>query len=271
METAKAIVYATGAPHRIRMIAGGVTRFHSVSNGLKLIKEEAVIFVHDGVRCLLSTELVHNCYEQALSLGSAVPVVDARDSVRVVSEGGSLQGGEIVIATGAHDRLLRSIDPALAYSVRPVKGQILRLDQSAMPLLGHVVRTPEMYLAPKSSGWMVLGASSEDRGFDPSITAGEVLELLRAAWECVPGIYELPIVETRFGFGPTTIDHAPMLGPGGAPHLWLAMGYYRHGLLFSPYAADILARRLLDGARSQWLETFSPERFHATASERTAD
>jgi len=241
-------------------IPGGIFSPHDHQLDNRLLLEALIA----SLRALPNVTIVEGAGEGMLeNAGSASPLYRW--------EGGSLQGGEMVIATGAHDHLLRAIDPSLAYSVRPVKGQILRLDQSAMPLLGHVVRTPEMYLAPKSSGWMVLGASSEDRGFDPSITAGEVLELLRAAWECVPGIYELPIVETRVGFRPATIDHAPMLGPSGAPHLWLAMGYYRHGLLFSPYAADILARRLLDGVRSPWLETFSPERFHATASERTAD
>lgn len=85
METAKVMVYATEAPHRIRMISGGATRWHSVRNGLQPIKEEAVIFVHDGVRCLLSTGLVHNCYEQALKLGSAIPVVDSKDSIRLMT------------------------------------------------------------------------------------------------------------------------------------------------------------------------------------------
>ena len=85
METARAMIYATEEPHRIRMIGGGATRWHSVRNGLQPIREDAVIFVHDGVRCLLSTELVHSCYEQALLLGSAIPVVDPRDSVRVIT------------------------------------------------------------------------------------------------------------------------------------------------------------------------------------------
>jgi len=85
METARAMIYATEEPHRIRMIGGGATRWHSVRNGLQPIREDAVIFVHDGVRCLLSTELVHSCYEQAILLGSAIPVIDSRDSVRVIT------------------------------------------------------------------------------------------------------------------------------------------------------------------------------------------
>jgi 2-C-methyl-D-erythritol 4-phosphate cytidylyltransferase len=49
-----------------------------------------VIFVHDGVRCLASKALVHRCYEQAIRLGSAIPVIDSRDSVRMVEGEGSV-------------------------------------------------------------------------------------------------------------------------------------------------------------------------------------
>ena len=71
---------------RIQITAGGRTRFHSVQNGLQLITEESIVFVHDGVRCLLSTDLVHRCYEAALEYGSAVPVIDSKDSVRLQRE-----------------------------------------------------------------------------------------------------------------------------------------------------------------------------------------
>lgn len=175
--------------------------------------------------------------------------------------GCEIAAADVVMATGARTDLLRRVAPHLAAAVRPVKGQILRLDQSASPLIDHVIRTPDVYLAPKSDGMIALGASSEDRGFDAAITAGEVMELLRAAWECVPGIFELPIAETRVGFRPASIDHEPMLGASGVDRLWLAMGYYRHGILFAPLAARLLAARIVRGERSAWLDTFSPERF----------
>jgi len=69
---------------RIQITAGGRTRFHSVQNGLSLIDDECMVFVHDGVRCLLTTDLVHRCYEAAIDLGSAIPVVDCKDSVRII-------------------------------------------------------------------------------------------------------------------------------------------------------------------------------------------
>ena len=89
LETGKTILNSTRAPGRIRMVPGGATRFHSVQNGLRHIREDSVIFVHDGVRCLLTVGLVHHCYETCLVYGSAIPVIDSRDSVRLVSAGGS--------------------------------------------------------------------------------------------------------------------------------------------------------------------------------------
>ena len=69
---------------RIQITAGGRTRFHSVQNGLALVTEESMVFVHDGVRCLLTKELVKRCYEAAIESGSAIPVVDCKDSVRII-------------------------------------------------------------------------------------------------------------------------------------------------------------------------------------------
>ena len=69
---------------RIQIATGGRTRFHSVQNGLDLINEECIVFVHDGVRCLLTTDLIHRCYEAAMDLGSAIPVTDCKDSVRLI-------------------------------------------------------------------------------------------------------------------------------------------------------------------------------------------
>ncbi len=71
---------------RIQITAGGESRFHSVQNGLQLVKEDSIVFVHDGVRCLLTTELIHRCYEKALENGSAIPVINARDSIRILTE-----------------------------------------------------------------------------------------------------------------------------------------------------------------------------------------
>jgi 2-C-methyl-D-erythritol 4-phosphate cytidylyltransferase len=74
---------------KIQFAEGGRTRFHSVQQGLQLIQEESVIFIHDAVRCLLTPELVKRCYEGVLDFGSAIPVVDSRDSLRILTEDGN--------------------------------------------------------------------------------------------------------------------------------------------------------------------------------------
>ena len=74
---------------RIKITVGGDTRFQSVKNGLQLITEDSIVFVHDGVRCLLSVDLIHRCYQSAVEFGSAIPVINSKDSVRLVLEQGN--------------------------------------------------------------------------------------------------------------------------------------------------------------------------------------
>jgi 2-C-methyl-D-erythritol 4-phosphate cytidylyltransferase len=70
---------------RIQITVGGRTRFHSVQNGLQLVTEESIVFVHDAVRCLLSVDLVQNCYNAAIEQGAVIPVIDCKDSVRYIT------------------------------------------------------------------------------------------------------------------------------------------------------------------------------------------
>ena len=72
----------------IQLTSGGDTRFHSVQNGLKLVPDDCIVFVHDAVRCLFSVSLIHRCYEAAITKGNAVPVIIPRDSLRLVTDTG---------------------------------------------------------------------------------------------------------------------------------------------------------------------------------------
>lgn len=74
---------------RIQLTSGGTTRFKSVQNGLAFIKEPAIVFVHDGVRCLITPTLIRRCYTQALDSGSAIPAITATDSLRTLNESGN--------------------------------------------------------------------------------------------------------------------------------------------------------------------------------------
>jgi 2-C-methyl-D-erythritol 4-phosphate cytidylyltransferase len=89
MDMGQEMVNAWFKKGRIRITQGGDTRFQSVKNGLHLVGEESIIFVHDGVRCLLSTSLIHACYDKAMETGSAIPVVASKDSVRLITAEGN--------------------------------------------------------------------------------------------------------------------------------------------------------------------------------------
>lgn len=89
LELGREIVDGFFDQQQILLTAGGETRFHSVQNGLRHVTEESIIFVHDGVRCLLTADLIQRCYQSALDSGSAVPVIEMKDSVRMVTEDGN--------------------------------------------------------------------------------------------------------------------------------------------------------------------------------------
>ncbi len=89
IESGQVFVRTLPGSEQITITAGGSTRFQSVKNGLEHVPNHALIFVHDGVRCLLTTTLIHRCYEAALINKNAVPAVPAIDSLRVKTSSGS--------------------------------------------------------------------------------------------------------------------------------------------------------------------------------------
>jgi len=163
-----------------------------------------------------------------------------------------------VLALGAW--LGKDFDGALpACGMRPVWGQVLRV--RGVPLLDHVVRTPDVYLVPRSDGRLIIGASSEERGFDASAHAGATYELLRHAIAAVPDIAELELEEISVGFRPATRDHLPVIGATETPGLHLCGGHFRNGVLLAPGSAAALAASLLAGKDIPDLAAFSPRRF----------
>ena len=91
VEKGLVIAQNTHLPKRIWITEGGETRFHSVQNGLKQVQQHSVVFVHDAVRCLITGELIHRCYEETLKNGNAVPAVAAVDTIRIESALGNEQ------------------------------------------------------------------------------------------------------------------------------------------------------------------------------------
>ncbi len=167
--------------------------------------------------------------------------------------GVALAGGEIVraarvvVAAGAWSGAIGGL-PRIP--LRPVKGQILRLrDPAGAGLVERIVRFEGGYLVPRGDGRYVLGATMEERGFDTTVTAGGLYELLRDAGELVPGAHEMVIEEMSAGLRPATPDNAPVLGPAEEPAgLHWATGHHRNGILLAPVTADIVVDGLADDA-----------------------
>ncbi|MFF3766826.1 glycine oxidase ThiO [Streptomyces sp. NPDC001922] len=194
-------------------------------------------------------------------------VVRDRAVGAVLEDGTELAAGQVVLAGGSHSGRLAGVPEAVVPPVRPVKGQVLRLrvPGAYAPFLSRtvraVVRGGQVYLVPRENGELVLGATSEELGWDTTVTAGGVYELLRDAHELVPGITELPLVETRAGLRPGSPDNAPLLGPTALPGLHLATGHFRNGVLLTPVTGDALAEVLCTGELPPEARPFSPLRF----------
>ncbi|MGV9900387.1 FAD-dependent oxidoreductase, partial [Streptomyces tendae] len=208
--------------------------------------------------------LLHRVWAERLTVGRG-----ERATGVVTADGTALEAGQVVLAGGSLSGRLTGVPEAVLPPVRPVKGQVLRLAMPrtgvGAPLLNRtvraVVRGNHVYLVPRESGELVVGATSEELGWDTTVTAGGVYELLRDAHELVPGITELPLTETRAGLRPGSPDNAPLLGRTDLDGLLLATGHYRNGVLLTPVTGDVMADVLTGGEPPEEARPFSPRRF----------
>ncbi|MFI8121422.1 glycine oxidase ThiO [Streptomyces albidoflavus] len=189
-----------------------------------------------------------------------------------LADGSLVEGGQTVLAAGSRSGLLAGLPEEVAVPVRPVKGQVVRLAvpeayRRGAAFLGRtvraVVRGSHVYLVPRENGELVIGATTEELGWDTTVTAGGVYELLRDAHELVPGLTELPFTEVRAGLRPGSPDNAPLLGPTALPGLHLATGHHRNGVLLTPVTGDVLADVLTTGELPGYADAFTARRFEA--------
>ncbi|MEV6169805.1 glycine oxidase ThiO [Streptomyces sp. NPDC051954] len=213
--------------------------------------------------CERAGVVFHRSWAERLS------VVRERAAGVVTRDGHAVSAGQVVLAGGSLSGQLAGVPDDVLPPVRPVKGQVLRLTvpERYAPFLSRTVRAmvrgSHVYLVPRESGELVVGATSEELGWDTTVTAGGVYELLRDAHELVPGITELPLTETRAGLRPGSPDNAPLLGPTELPGLLLATGHYRNGVLLTPVTGDAMAHALTTGELPDVARPFTPKRFGA--------
>ncbi len=171
---------------------------------------------------------------------------------------------QVIVCAGAWSGQIKGITKELLPPVYPLKGQMLAVQMNpAQPLLTHIITTPDIYMVPRRDGRLLIGATVEDQGFDVSVTAGGLRHLLEKAWWVLPGIEELPIVETWAGLRPSSPDDAPILGPSGLPGLSYATGHHRNGILLAPVTGDLLTEYILSGEVPAAMQPFLASRFRA--------
>jgi glycine oxidase len=186
---------------------------------------------------------------------------DGRACGLALEDGGEVPATTVVLALGARSGGLAGAPPV---PVRPVKGQILRLRGAGGLLEGTVralVRGRSVYLVPQGDDGLVVGATVEERGFDATVTAGGVHDLLHDAIELVPGVTELELAETLTRWRPGTPDNAPVLGASGMPGLVLATGHHRNGVLLTPLTGDLVAELIVSGESPALAAPFTLDRF----------
>ena len=174
---------------------------------------------------------------------------------------GIAPANKVVLAGGAASGRIEGLPPEVLPPVRPVKGQLLHLAATGMFGVGdRNIRGLEVYVVSRTNGRIIVGATVEEMGWDTTVTAGAVHELLRRAYEILPGITELRFVRSLAALRPGTPDNAPLLGDSSIEGLIMATGHYRNGVLLAPITGDRIAELVATGA-AEGLEAFSPDRF----------
>ena len=150
-----------------------------------------------------------------------------------------------------------------AFPTRPVKGQMICVLMPEKNLVSHVVRTPDVYLIPRSDGRLVIGATQEEAGFDKRTVPETILKLRNSAINLVPRLAEARILEDWAGLRPGTPDKLPILGETSIPGYFVATGHFRDGILLAPITARVIAQ-VITGRRPTFdLGTFRADRFRS--------
>ena len=215
-----------------------------------LLDALATAALHRGVR------LVDGFAQRVESRAGRVTGVTLTDGTMLASD-------RVVLANGAW---AGEVEGTPEIPVRPVKGQVLRLDPGRLPSPALTLRAfhegSEVYVVPREHGReVVVGATVEEAGFDDRVTAGGVFSLLRDARRTVPLSSEYAIAETNVGWRPGTPDDAPLLGGCELEGLTIATGHHRNGVLLTPVTAEVTAGHVTAGVLEDVAAPYTLARF----------
>jgi glycine oxidase len=186
--------------------------------------------------------------------------------------GEELRADAVVLAAGAWSGQAEWLPEVARPPVRPVKGQIVELrGRDGVAPCERIVASERVYLVPRPDGRLIVGATSEEQGFDTAVTAGGVHELLREAYRLLPDIAEMELVASMAGLRPGTPDNLPLIGPGAIDGLILATGHYRNGILLAPLTAEAVTALLAGEPLPEAVAPAHPGRATLVAQRATKD
>lgn len=166
----------------------------------------------------------------------------------------------VVLAAGSWSGQIE-IDGVPELPVRPVRGQLLQLAWSGPPLK-RIAWGSRCYLVPSDPGSLLVGATMEEAGFDERTTVAGVRDLLDAACDLVPHVWQATFIAARVGLRPATSDEMPIVGRSRKmPGLVYATGHFRNGILLAPLTARVVADLVLENREDPLLADTSPQRF----------
>lgn len=165
----------------------------------------------------------------------------------------------VVLAAGAWCAKIANVEPSPP--VTPQRGQILALDQSSVGLSHVLLTTGDPYFVPRCDGRLVVGATREEAGWDPSLTAGGIAWLLNRAIDVVPKLERCPIVELWTGFRPLSADGLPLIGRGAYEGLFFLTGHGPSGIAPLPGSVALLMALIQQRPPPVAAAAFDPLRF----------
>jgi glycine oxidase len=189
-------------------------------------------------------------------------ITNKNQVIGVKTKNETIKTKEIIVCSGAWTNKIKNIE-IKEVPIRPVKGQIICLKTpNNISLLKHILWSENVYLVPKNNSYLIIGATVEEMGYDKSLTAGGIYNLLKIARKVMPAIEDLSIVESCSGLRPTSRDDAPIIGPSKKiKGLIYATGHHRNGILLAPLTSSIIKNYYLNGKIENDFNNFEPGRF----------
>jgi glycine oxidase len=262
LRTTADVLARRGVPALI--LDGGATRSEEplvagdVAGGF-LIEEHGYVSAPELTRALAAAARAHGA--QLVEQSRVRRIYERGGDAVVETDRGTLASGAVVLAAGSWSGTIVIDGVSARVPVRPIRGQLLHLAWSGTPLR-RVTWSRSCYMVPWDDGTVLVGATSEDAGFDERLTVSGVHDLLQAASDLAPRTWTATFRGARVGLRPDTTDHLPVIGASAVmPNLMYATGHYRNGILLAPLTGTLVADAVLDGIVDPMLPALSPARF----------